>query len=279
LAASVARRYGLPLRPLPGGIANFAWALGDQLILRVPRSPEFAADLAKEAVVIPVARAAGVLTSSIVEYFGSHIIMTRVPGVDLASLDSAAEGFYSSVGKQLAALHSVTTVDGLTPPSPPGDPVALVDRLAGAGWLDPAAAHWLTGWFGRLAARRSESGPAVLIHGDIAAQNLMADPVSGALTGLIDWGDAALDDPATDFAKLPLPAVLPLLSGYLPAGADVEPWAARILWHHLHWSLARLPDPTPAPAARHWTAPPASRLLGLLRFFASAPPDPWPALT
>jgi hygromycin-B 7''-O-kinase len=274
----VAARYGLALRPLSGGVANAAWALGDQLILRIPRSARFVADLAKEAAVIPAALAAGVLTSSIVEYESSHMILTRVPGVDLTALSSTPDGLYRSVGEQLALLHSVTTVDGLVP-SAAGDPVALIDQLAGGGWLDSAAAQWLTGWFGRLAAWLPAPSPAVLIHGDVAAQNLMVDPESGALTGLIDWGDADLADPATDFAKLPLPAVLPALAGYLSPAADVEQWAARILWHHLHWALARLPDPVPSPAARHWTAPPASRLLGLLRFFASSPPAPWPALT
>jgi hypothetical protein len=44
----------------------------------------------------------------------------------------------------------------------------------------------------------------------------------------------------------------------------------RVLWHHLIWALARLRDPSPS-AARHWSAPPAGRLLGLLRFFATSP--------
>lgn len=272
----MAARYGLTLRPLPDGVANFAWALGDDLILRVPRSAEFAADLAKEAVVIPAALAAGVRTGSIVEFCPDFMVMTRVPGVDLASHPAAAS--YPALGAQLALLHTVTTVDGLIPTSA-GDPLALVDQLATEGWLDPEAAQWLTGWFGRLATRRPETVPAVLIHGDVAAQNIMVDPGSGALTGLIDWGDAAVADPATEFAKLPLAAVLPVLAGYLPSAVLVEEWAARILWHHLHWALARLRRPLPSPSARHWTAPPASRLLGLLRFFAASPPAPWPSLT
>jgi aminoglycoside phosphotransferase (APT) family kinase protein len=285
----IARRYGLALRALPGGVANDVYALGDELILRIARSASFGADLAKEALVIPAAVAAGVLTPSIVEFGNGFMVVRRVPGTDFAVAaayrsiaDPATARLWRSVGAELAKLHRVTSVDGLSPaPADPGDPIALVEELAGSGWLDSSAAEWLDGWFQRLAARRPASAAAVLIHGDIAPQNLMADPSTGALTGIVDWGDAALDDPAADFAKLPLWAVVPALSGYL-GDADasmVEEWAARILWIHLHWGLARLRDPAPAPSARHWTAPPAGRLLGLLRFFASGPPAPWSALT
>lgn len=268
------------MRPLPGGVANAAYALGDELILRIPRSESFAADLAKEAVAIPAAVAAGVRTPAIVEVGGDFMVVSRAPGVELAS--NSSSGPWRAVGEQLAKLHRVSSVDGLTPVSHGSDePCALVDELARSGWLDSAAASWLTGWFARLSPRRPSAVAPVLIHGDIVAQNLMVDPSAGDLTAIVDWGDAALDDPAVDFAKLPLWAVVPALSGYLGSVPDtvVEEWAARILWVHLHWGLARLRDPAPSPTARHWTAPPASRLLGLLRFFASAPAAPWSALT
>ncbi|GAA2831050.1 phosphotransferase family protein [Kribbella solani] len=53
--------------------------------------------------------------------------------------------------------------------------------------------------------------------------------------------------------------------------------AAGILWLHLSWALSKLPA-APWPNQRHWTAPPASRLLGVLRFFAGTPPEPWSTL-
>jgi hypothetical protein len=65
--------------------------------------------------------------------------------------------------------------------------MALVEELARSGWLDAAAASWLTGWFGRLAGRRPPDISPVLIHGDIAAQNLMVHPSTGDLTGIVDW--------------------------------------------------------------------------------------------
>lgn len=39
-----------------------------------------------------------------------------------------------------------------------------------------------------------------LVHSDLGAEHLLA--VGGDLTGVIDWSDAALADPAVDFARL-----------------------------------------------------------------------------
>lgn len=77
-------------------------------------------------------------------------------------------------------------------------------------------------------------------------------------------------------------SVSEMLAGYSeqrgePATTD-EAWAARILWYHLLWAVKRLEDPVPKPGERHWTSPPAGRLLGLLQFFASGPPAPWSSL-
>ena len=54
--AAFAHRYGVPataIRQVPGGVANRAFLLGDDLFLRIPREPAFVHDLRKEAEVIP----------------------------------------------------------------------------------------------------------------------------------------------------------------------------------------------------------------------------------
>ncbi len=42
----------------------------------------------------------------------------------------------------------------------------------------------------------------VLIHCDLACEHIFCDPVRGVLTGVIDWGDATIGDPALDFVGL-----------------------------------------------------------------------------
>lgn len=42
----------------------------------------------------------------------------------------------------------------------------------------------------------------VLIHGDLAGEHLLCDPQRGMLTGVIDWGDVTIGDPALDVVGL-----------------------------------------------------------------------------
>jgi hypothetical protein len=41
-----------------------------------------------------------------------------------------------------------------------------------------------------------------LVHRDLISEHVLCDPATGRLTGVIDWGDAGIDDPAVDFAGL-----------------------------------------------------------------------------
>lgn len=301
--AAIGARHGVSaekVRPTVSGVANRAYLLGPDLVLRVPRTEAFVADLVKEAAVIPVARAAGVRTPALVTFDDSrtdadvpYMVLERVPGVDLAELaePDRAEGVFREVGRELARLHLVTpgAAGELTGVPVEYDPDAdsphrLVDGLLRDGMLDAEAARWLRGWFDRLAERIPAGPPRVLVHGDIAPQNLLVRPEAGAVTlsGIVDWGDAMWADPAVEFAKTPLPGIPAMLDGYRQEGGAADgsyAWEARVLRHHLTWALARLRNPAPVPDERHWTAPPAARLLGILRFFASSPPAPWRGLT
>ncbi|MFI7107073.1 phosphotransferase family protein [Nonomuraea sp. NPDC050227] len=298
--AAIAGLFGTTaerVRPLPQGVANHVLLLGDDLVLRIPRTEQFLPDLVKEAAVIPYARRAGVRTPEIVAFDDTcsvvdvpYMVLTRTRGTDLAGLDlphADTEHLYRQVGRELGKLHRLTpdtapALAGVPTDDGNADPWALTDRLLKDGWIDAETARWLTGWFDRLSPHLPASPPPVLIHGDIAPQNLLISPQTARLNGIVDWGDAEWADPAADFAKVPLTSIPAMLAGYRQeTGIATSPptWEARVLWFHLTWALGRLKDPVPRPGERHWTAPPASRLLGLLRFFASAPPTPWADLS
>jgi hygromycin-B 7''-O-kinase len=280
--ALVARRHGVDpaqVEEVPGGVANRGFALGEKLFVRVSR-PGFEADLHKETTVIPVARSSGVLTPAIVEYDDSrrlldtpYVVMERVDGTE-------PSGVPTGLAEQLARLHQAeqVVIAGITEDGW-DDPWRRVDDLAGRGYLDPGTGAWLSDWFTRLAGRFDRDQPKVLIHGDVASHNLLATP-AGELSALIDWGDATYAPPAVDFAKLPLEdgaTILPDYLDHLHPAVPAEQFAASVLWLHLSWALGKLPAP-PWPGQRHWTAPPASRILGLLRFFARSPAEPWAGL-
>ncbi|NBE93198.1 aminoglycoside phosphotransferase family protein [Nonomuraea sp. KC401] len=292
--AAIAARHGHTaesVRPALSGVANRAYLIGDGLVLRIPRTPRFLADLVKEASVIPAARRLGVRTPEVVTFDDTcaevdvpYMVLDRVRGADLARLDlpaHQAERVHRQVGRELARLHRLppTPEDGLSAVprgEPPGDPRVLLDRLLADGWIDAEAARWLTGWFDVLSPYVPAEPPMVLVHGDVAPQNLLAS--EAALTGIVDWGDAHWADPAVEFAKMPLSAVSAMLGGYSEEDGSGGCWEARVLRVHLAWALGRLADPVPRPGERHWTAPPAGRLLGLLRFFTENPPSPWAEL-
>jgi aminoglycoside 2''-phosphotransferase len=41
-----------------------------------------------------------------------------------------------------------------------------------------------------------------LIHRDLGSPHILWDPAHQEITGIIDWGDATVGDPAADFARL-----------------------------------------------------------------------------
>jgi aminoglycoside phosphotransferase (APT) family kinase protein len=64
--------------------------------------------------------------------------------------------------------------------------------------IDPAL-DWLAGISMPI---RGYDGPLYVIHGALSAGNLIVEPQTGQLTGILDWTDTTLGDAARDFASL-----------------------------------------------------------------------------
>ncbi|WP_052423415.1 phosphotransferase family protein [Nonomuraea candida] len=157
--AALARRHGVAagrVRPLPRGVANHVFLLGDDLVLRIPRGERFLPDLVKEAAVIPVARRAGVRAPEVADFDATrervgvpYMVLARVRGVELSDLapDGAARAL-REVGRELARLHRLSPD---TAPELPGvpvddvtaDPWTLIAGLHAEGWIDAEAARLL----------------------------------------------------------------------------------------------------------------------------------------
>src|SRR3954470_18736901 len=161
------------------------------------------------------------------------MILERVRGTDLVDSEPPSEDFWQEVGAQVALLHQAERPAGVPVDDGGGDPRPTVDRLAMQGYLDRNSATWLLGVFDHLATLIPEPQP-VLLHGDLAQQNLMTR--DGRLEAIIDWGDAAWGPPGMEFAKLPLEQVAATLTGYKAAEAMTgrgEGFEASALWFHL----------------------------------------------
>ena len=75
----------------------------------------------------------------------------------------------------------------------------------------------------------------VLVHNDLGAEHVLVDPVDGSITGIIDWSDTAVGDPAAEVGRLlrdlgqaHLRAVL---DGLGSTGARREALTSRAWWY------------------------------------------------
>jgi aminoglycoside phosphotransferase (APT) family kinase protein len=294
--AGILARYGLgdrSIAPLAQtGIINAVYALGSDLVLRVPRDhPAHAAQARREAVTIPAARAAGVQTPRLVAFDDAldllpvpYLIVERSSGVALGQIEgdpADAAGVWAAVGRELARLHAVASegpVAELPPGDNPPDPAESIDRRLGEGWFSAVEARWLLGWIDRLRPATASPARACLLHGDVQSTNVMVDPDGPTYRALIDWGCAQWGDPAIDFLGMPMRCVPAVLAGHrevMPVDGD-ETAEARITWQHLGLVLHFLPRGAVPGVA--WGEQPVAMLFDLLRFFGEASEDRWRAV-
>ncbi|HEV2527055.1 MAG TPA: aminoglycoside phosphotransferase family protein [Thermomicrobiales bacterium] len=295
----IARRHGVRRSEIsrpPQGVANHTWALGDRLILRIPRNASVLLDdLQKERVIIPLVRAAGVHTPPIVAWeTGYHrlavpaMILERMAGIGLDQpglTDAQVSVAWETIGRQLARLHRIIPEAGDTgaipvdlPTSSPSDELGT---MIADGAIDAGSGAYLIDLIEILSWYVVPIVTPVLIHGDVAPRNIIVPPLIPRMTGLIDWGDAAWADPAQDFAKLPLPHLLVTLQGYLAErGTDGLPyrhalrtWQARALRYHVEWGIAAANRREPSSGEP--LAGSMARLLVVLRFLAETTDPRW----
>jgi aminoglycoside phosphotransferase (APT) family kinase protein len=83
-------------------------------------------------------------------------------------------------------------------------------------------------------------------HADIDTNNVLADPDTGEITGIIDWGDITAGDPASDFTDIlygslgdaGLRAQLPSLAAACGVHADeIEQMRPRCRFYYFCWPL------------------------------------------
>lgn len=135
----------------------------------------------------------------------------KLPGVPLLDLLPAQRLAHAPVaaarlGTFLAALHAA--------------PVRKMAQFVGpdevpmAEWRDEATASYVTVIDVIPSAQRGSveaflaapppeyPGTLVFSHNDLGIEHIVVVPATGAITGVIDWSDAALTDPARDFGLL-----------------------------------------------------------------------------
>jgi aminoglycoside 2''-phosphotransferase len=138
---------------------------------------------------------------------------TALPGMPLLNTlyatlpDDARRRLVADLGHFLRRLHSqpVAELDecGLTHRAPLQHWEELYGRITARlfPFMDAPARAWTVQHFERfLQDERHSKLPQAIVHGDLGGSNILIDPHTGALTGVIDFSSTHLDDPAVDLA-------------------------------------------------------------------------------
>ena len=139
----------------------------------------------------------------------------RVPGVALQELVAAGAvppavlaGLAGEIGGFVGALGALDPRRVGTPVPVDGDGFApWYDELGTwrdevADLLGPSELAAVSRFMARPAPPDPSPHDLVLAHGDLGAEHVLVDPATWRVTGIIDWSDAAVADPAAEAGRL-----------------------------------------------------------------------------
>ncbi|MFD7365350.1 viomycin phosphotransferase [Nocardiopsis alba] len=138
----------------------------------------------------------------------SYLVMSRIPGAPLAGETLTRPEVLEAVARQYAALLSGLATAGVGR--------AVLPEVSADRWREFAARvraelFPLMSFTGRERAERELGALDVLphlttavVHGDLGAENVLWEWVRGVprLSGVVDWDEVALGDPAEDLAAI-----------------------------------------------------------------------------
>jgi macrolide phosphotransferase len=178
------------------------------------------------------------------QVFSSELIAyLRLPGEPAATIDMEAGGyvwrfdaaappaaFLGSLAHTLVSLHTVPRSRAAAVGLPIEEPVQVREQwsrrmVVAREMLEVPDSVWLR-WQNWLAEDSYWPSHTVLIHGDLHPPHILIDE-EHRVVGLLDWTEARVSDPATDFtllfATLGREAVETVLRQYQRAGARISP--------------------------------------------------------
>jgi aminoglycoside phosphotransferase (APT) family kinase protein len=212
LAAQFPEWAELPLEAVPwSGTDNAIFRLGDEMAVRLPRIHWATGQVEKErrwlpglAPLLPLALPTPLAKGEPAEGYPWHWSVNRWLAGETATIERFADPRRAAtdLARFLLALQRIDPADGPAPGASTfarGVPLALRDdatRDAIASLRGKIDTEAVTAEWDRALAATPWDGPAVWIHGDFAAGNLIVE--DGVLSGVIDWGGLTRGDPATD---------------------------------------------------------------------------------
>lgn len=239
LAARLAGDQFPSLRParaelLGEGCDNRAFRVNGAWVFRFPKSTEVGERLESEVRLLStLARSADLpIPVPRVSFHGRpsaayplpFIGYRALPGAPATALDpmELPAALAPVLGRFLSALHAFP-VDEAARCGVPEAPLAafvaavreeaLEDFSLVAAMAPEAAGRWRA--FLEAGPAGVPAGRRVLVHNDLAGEHVLYDPAARALSGVIDWADAAIGDPAADLSGVLHWGAMPLLERVL----------------------------------------------------------------
>jgi aminoglycoside phosphotransferase (APT) family kinase protein len=203
------------------GCDSLAFEVNGEWVFRFPKSDEVARQLEIEArllpvlgeqlrVAIPLFRFHGHPSPGFGRPFAGYRRLPGEPAIRLDAPAAAMDRLVAPLAAFLSALHAFPLDAALRA----GVPVQRLDEvlaeiradavsdLARVVEAEPSAP--IDDWrrFIDAGADAPTRSPGALVHNDFAAEHVLLDRDTQAITGVIDWSDAAISDPVVDFAGL-----------------------------------------------------------------------------
>jgi aminoglycoside phosphotransferase (APT) family kinase protein len=199
------------------GLDNLAYEVNGELIVRFSKEPDPARRtallnhearlFAAVADISPLPVPEPIFTAAEQGYL-AYFKLPGVPLLDISRHQRSDHGtsIAATLGELLTAMHAVP-VDGWTDLVDTDDhPLAEWRREAAETYMTiagqvPAVHRRAVETFLDAPPPRGGYTPA-FSHNDLGIEHVLIDPVAWTVTGIIDWSDAAIVDPACDFGLL-----------------------------------------------------------------------------
>lgn len=142
----------------------------------------------------------------------SFIGYRKLPGISLDQGTARSQHIIAQLGTFLAELHHFPVEEAVRLQIPFASPQDWRQNyLDFYRWVRTYCfpemqaieiSHFSAVWEDFLGDEHNFAFQTVLIHGDLVNEHILYDPNRVSLSGIIDWGDARIGDPALDFVGL-----------------------------------------------------------------------------
>lgn len=197
------------------GLGNVAFEVNDTYVFRFPKPDVNVLDLQRELLILPVVRTHSTLPvpqPHFVPLDRSYVGYRKLPGRTLMNAaeevpPSACAAVGSQLGAFLSGIHGIPVAE-FDSSAVKHESLSLEDCLASARDDYAQARTGIPTQYAPRVERFLDASPpsdawdgdAVFSHNDLGSEHILVQ--NGVVSGIIDWGDTAVTDPAYDFGLL-----------------------------------------------------------------------------